>query len=327
MTTNKPFLKKFKEIIKSTDLSKSSKDNYIYRLERLVKLTNKDVDWIINNCSTTLEILHKNKINEPQSIKAMMNAILTLFKHTKNLREKHKKSYTCWVNHFKEVNAKTEEKYDKIQPSQKQIDAYVSWNEIIEKRDKLDKDSNEYLILCLYTMIPPARADFNKVKIFKTETITQKDIRDNPNYLVITPKYMKLVYNEFKTKSKKLQLYEKYLPDELIKVIKRSLDKHPREFLVVSDKTGEPYHKTNSFTQYVKRVLFKVFEKKMCINTLRHSFVNSVNMNTITPKEKEELAKEMMHSPEMFDRYRLSIPNNESVDGKQKICEVTCRNA
>lgn len=326
-TSSKPFLIKFKDIIDKTELSETTKHNYKYRLERLTTLTNHDIDWVISNCPKTLAILKEKGVTEPQSVKAMINAILTLFKHTKDLKENKKKAYTCWINHFKEVNEKAEQKYETIQPSAKQIDAYVPWSEIIQKRDQLDKDSEEYLILCLYTMLPPARADFNKVKIFRDNAPTSIETKEYPNHIIITSKYMKLVYNEFKTKSKKLQMYEKQLPDNLTQVIKNSLKRHPRDFLVVSDKTGEPYHKPNSFTQHVKRILFKVFKKQMSINTLRHSFVNSVDMNQITPQAKEQLAREMMHSTDMFDRYRLAIPAKESKDGKAKVCEVVCKDA
>lgn len=320
-----PFLTKFKDIIDKTDLSESSKNNYKYRLERLTILTNKDVDWILSNCKKTLRILEENDINKPQSVKAMINAVLTVYKHTKGLRESKQKAYTCWIENFKQVNEKVQEKYEKIEASERQIEAYVPWEEIIKTRDELDKTSQEYFILCLYTMLPPARADFNKVRILKENKVNDTLIKEYPNHLIIMSKGMKLVYNEFKTRSKKLQQYEKILPDELVSVIKESIKRNPRDYLVISDKTGEPYHKANSFTQHVKRVLYKVFGKSMSINTLRHSFVNGVDMNTITPLEKARLAKEMMHSPEMFDRYRLSIPAKDSDDGKAKVCEVVCR--
>lgn len=325
--SRRPFLIKFKDIIDKTELSDVSKNNYKYRLERLTILTNKDVDWIINNCKETLAILKDKGIIEPQSVKAMISAILAVFKHTKGLKESKQKAYTCWIKHFQEVNEKAQEKYEKIEASARQIDAYVPWEEVIAKRDNLDKLSNEYFILCLYTMLPPARADFNKVKIIKENKVSKELINEYPNHLIIMPKGMKLVYNEFKTRSKKLQNYEKVLPDELVKVIKESIKRQPREFLVISDKTGEPYHKPNSFTQHVKRVLYKVFSKSMSINTLRHSFVNHVDLNKITPLEKEQLAKDMMHTPGMFDRYRLSIPAKDSEDGKAKVCEVVCKDA
>jgi hypothetical protein len=176
-------------------------------------------------------------------------------------------------------------------------------------------------------MLPPARADFNKVRIVRQDEITDEFVKEYPNYLVIMGHGMKLVYNEFKTKSKKLQRYEKVLPVELVKVIKDSLKKRPRDFLVISYKTGEPYHKPNSFTQHVKTMLFNVFKKSMSINTLRHSFVNSFDLNELTPMRKEEIARDMMHSPAMFDRYRLAIPAKDSDDGKAKICDVVCKDA
>lgn len=87
VTSYRPFLAKFKDIIDKTDLSKNSKKNYKYRLERLVTLTNKDIDWVIANCPKTLAILKTKGIKEPQSVKAMINAILTIFKHTKGLKD------------------------------------------------------------------------------------------------------------------------------------------------------------------------------------------------------------------------------------------------
>jgi hypothetical protein len=301
---DKPFLTKFKLVIDQTDLSELSKTSYKYRLERLVTLTKKDVDWILLNCKKTLQVLKENNIVEPQTVKSMMNAVLTLFKHTKGLKERKPKAFTCWTEHFKEVNEKAQEKYENIKASPRQIEAYVPWDKIIETRDNLDKTSQEYFILCLYTMIPPARADFNKVRIIKENKITDKFVKEFPNYLVLQSTGMRLVYNEFKTRSKRKQVYDEVLPYELVNVIKESLKRQPRDFLVVST-TGEPYHKPNSFSQHVKRVLCKVFNKNMSINTLRHSFVNSVDMNKITPMEKARISKLMMHSPHMFDRYRF----------------------
>jgi hypothetical protein len=325
--TEKPFLNKFKEVIDKTDLSEQSKHTYKYRLERLTVLTKKDVDWILCNCGKTMQILESNKVREPQTLKGLINAVLTLYKHTKGLKEQKQKAYTCWVQQFKKVNEKAQEKYENIEASTRQIEAYVPWEDIIAARDKLDTKSQEYFILCLYTMLPPARADFNKVRIVRQDEITDEFVKEYPNYLVIMGHGMKLVYNEFKTKSKKLQRYEKVLPVELVKVIKDSLKKRPRDFLVISYKTGEPYHKPNSFTQHVKTMLFNVFKKSMSINTLRHSFVNSFDLNELTPMRKEEIARDMMHSPAMFDRYRLAIPAKDSDDGKAKICDVVCKDA
>lgn len=307
---NKPFLTKFKEVIDKTQLSEQSKNSYKYRLERLTNFTSKDVDWILCNCKKTLYILEKNNITNAETVKGMINAILCLFKYTNGLKERKPIAYACWVEQFKQVYEKAQEKYEKLEANQKQKDAYVPWAEIIKARDELDKKSLEYFILSLYTMIPPVRTDFNKVRLLKAGEDTEDVVKENPNYLVTADGRMKLVLNEYKTKkqvnknTRQPKRYEQELPLQLVTVIKDSLRRQPRQYLIVSAK-GEPYHKPNSFTQLVRRVLFSVFKKNMSINTLRHSFINSHDMNKLTPLDKTELGKSLMHSPAMFDRYRF----------------------
>ncbi len=308
--TDKPFLTKFKEIIDKTELSEQSKNTYKHRLERLTVFTNKDVDWVLCNCKKTLCLLEKNNITNAETVKGMINAVLCLFKYTKSLKERKPQAYACWVEQFKQVSAKAQEKYEKLEASQKQRDAHVPWADIIKARDELDKKSLEYFILSLYTMIPPVRTDFNKVRLLKAGEDTEDVVKENPNYLVIADGGMKLVLNEYKTKkqvnstTRQSKRYEQELPLELVTVIQDSLKRQPRTYLVVSAK-GEPYHKPNSFTHLVRRVLFSVFKKTMSINTLRHSFINSHDMNKLTPLDKTELGKSLMHGPSTFDRYRF----------------------
>jgi hypothetical protein len=52
----------------------------------------------------------------------------------------------------------------------------------------------------------------------------------------------------------------------------------------------------------------------MSINTLRHSFINSHDMNKLTPLDKAELGKALMHSPHMFDRYRFITLKHTNFD-------------
>jgi hypothetical protein len=327
--TEYPFFDKFCNIIDGTTLSDTSKKNYKFRLKRLVNITGKDVDWIMTNCQKTIEIMEENNIKEPQSKKALINSILTLFKHgPPGLKKKMNKAYKCWFSAFSKVNQVAQNKYDTLTASDKQVDVYVPWVDIIKKRDEIEKDSDAYLLLCLYTMIPPARSDLNKIKIFLHKSPSETDVKDEPNFLMINKDgSMKLVYNEFKSKSKKLQKYEKVLPKNLVEVIETSLKNKPRDYLIVSPRNGLPYVNANSFTKYFNRMLETVFGKKLTTNTLRHSFVNSINFQNLTPLEKEVLANDMMHSPEMFDRYRLIIPAEKSGTGRQQICEVVCRDA
>ena len=299
------YLSKFEQIIKKSNLSPISKEMYISRLKRLVKITGKDVDWILKNADETFRIMVEDKkISELQSQKAYINSILTLFKHTNDLKNTMSESYSKWLECFRRVNSQAQMKYETCQASQKQKDVFVSWENILEKRDSLEKTSLEYLILCLYSMIPPSRADMNEIKIYSNYIPNDEEEKEFPNYLIIDGNKMTLVYNEFKSKSKKMQKYENDLPECLIDVIKTSLANDPRDFLITSPKTKKPYHNPHSYTVFVDRMLLKLFGKNVTINTLRHSFINSVDLNKLTPLEKKNLSKKLMHSTSTFDRYR-----------------------
>lgn len=314
------YLERFQKVIDSTNLSTISKKTYKDRLVRLTKIMNHDLDWIIMHCNETFKILQKFQI---QTQKGYINSILSLFKYTKNLKKNKPDTYSCWYARFKEVNEKAEAKYNNMEASDRQKEVYVSWVDIITTREKLDKTSIEYLLLSLYTMIPPSRADMNMIKIFYNDD--PSDTTKYPNYLVIYDDKMKLVYNEFKSKSRKIQKYEKILPEILDKVVRSNLKKFPRQFLIVSPRDEKPYNNASNFSRYFSRILERIFKKKVTINTLRHSFVNSLDMNKLTPLEKDIIARDLMHSKDTMDKYRLSVPASESTSGKNQICEVVCR--
>lgn len=314
---SKPYLNKFLDVIdNSTTLATLSKIEYKKRLIRLTDITGKDVNWILSHCKETIKSLEKFS---PETIKGYVNTILTLFRNTKGLKEKHSKVYICWSDRLSNISDITNAKYDNIEASQKQIESFVSWGEVIEKRDKLDKTSEAYLILSLYSMIPPSRADMNHIRIYKKEP-SEKEIIKQPNYLIIRKNNtMKLTYNAFKSQGKSIPKYEKELPNELCIVINDSLQRKPREFLIVSTRNGKPYENVNSYTKYVDRTFSSIFGKNVTINTLRHSFVMSIPLD-LTPAERNAIAKELMHSESTMQRYRLVLPNKSGQE-----CEVVCK--
>lgn len=318
MTGEHPFLDRFINIIKNNKkLSDVSKTNYIKRLSHLVNVTGHDINWVVDNCTKTMGFL-KDKSFETK--KAYINSILTLFKYTANMKTMKSKQYNCWFRQFQKVNEITESKYDNIEASDKQLDAYIDWKDVLEVRDKLDKNGESYLILCLYTMIPPSRADMNNIKIMKAFP-SEEEIKKQPNYLVWKDGSMTLVYNEFKSKGRSIPKYEKELPGELVEVIKASLTKKPRDYLIVSPRSGGPYLNVNSYTKYVHDMWFRVFGKKVTFNTLRHSFVNTLDFNGLTPGERDAIARDLMHSERTMQRYKLRIPEK---NGEGKKCKVVC---
>lgn len=303
-----PFLEKFKVLLDETTLARRSIQAYKYRLTKLVNFVNHDVDWILTHPKETIECIRKN-VSEPETIKAYCNSVLTIFKHVSDLKIKMAKSHALWTEEFKNINQITSYKFDTLTPSEKQKNVFVPWEDILKRRDELDKNSVHYLALCMYTLIPPCRGDYWRIP-FVTDYLTEAEEADDPNYIIVedSPSGMKmtLVLNEFKTSKFYHKRFEEKLPTQLVKVIQKSRYINPRKYLFVTKK-GEPFKDSCAFANYMRRILFEIFAKQVTINTLRHSFVSSIDFNKLTPLEKSNLASQMMHSPAMFERYRLRV--------------------
>ena len=303
--TKYPVLRIFIKLIDTLDMRETSKKTYKLRLQKLVEYTGKDVDWIITNCKKTIAALDRNGVTEAQTRKGFVNSIMTLFKHTEGLQESKCKAYARWRECADNIHREADIRYETLEATDKQLNAHVPWDEILKTRDELNKSSVEYLLLCLYTMIPPARADFNKVKIYKGKELPND--KEDSSYLHIEGKgKMVLVHNEFK--SSDYHKYVKELPLELVKVIEKSLKDNPREYLIVSPRNNKPYELSNSYVQYFDRKLTKIFGKKASINMIRHSHNLQFDLNNLTPLEKKAIASDMMQSASTFEAYRFKIP-------------------
>lgn len=309
---NRPFLNKFSAILMQVaSLSDKSKEVYVTRLRVLADICGHDVDWVIDHCPRMMKLIEHKSV---ETRKAFAGTILALFKYTAGLKDKKPKTYQCWLTHFKAVREIAQAKYDNIQPSKRQLEAYVAWGDIISARDKLDRDSDTYLWIAMYTMIPPARADFNKLRIFKREP-SSTEVEEHPNYLLCKDATMRLVLNSFKTRGKAIPIYDNELPADLQAIIKKSLASKPRKYLLVSPRTGQPYEDPHLFAKQFRAMLHRIFNKPVSINTLRHSFVMSLDLNTIKPAEKDAIAAQMMHSPDTMTRYRFELPKKLTGSG------------
>jgi hypothetical protein len=161
-------------------------------------------------------------------------------------------------------------------------------------------------------MIPPLRADFANVRILRGEPRKESE-RNRGNYLVLTRTYARLVLNEWKSKSSRIQQYSKIFPRELERVVRDSLKHHPRTHLVVSTRTGKAFETDNAYILYVNRMFERVLGKPVTTSMLRHIYVSSHNYDTMTTGEKEDLSRSMAHSMVTNDSYRLLFKEHDCV--------------
>ena len=288
--------------IMNAELSQVSKRVYLERLRTMVKEFDTNVYWIITHPDEVLPwILKKSEVLSTQ--KSYIIAILAVFKHNDGLKAQLDKYYNTWFTKFSELDKAINDRYKTNEPSERQMNAYVKFDDIVKKRDSLEDGTFEKLLLSFYTYIRPLRADFNLVRIYNSVDELPKN-NEKENYIVFENKHEATLYlHEFKTQRSHNEL-KKELPAELIKQLQLSLTKKPREWLFI-DKFGNPYKAANSYTRWANRTFQKLFNKPLTITMIRHSYISSLDQNVLTTREKEEIAKEMAHSRGMQELYRF----------------------
>ena len=284
------------ECITKADLSTVTKRTYLERLKYMIQQTKVDLYELITHPKKYLEWIHQHS-SSLQTQKSYISAILAIFKHTPEMKQSEQAFYYDWYQGFKDVHKKIDHQYKLNEPSEKQKKAFVSFDQIIKKRDELESGSKEKLILSMYTYLPPLRSDFNEVYLYK-----EKPVKSNYSNYIYFGQTPMLILNEYKT-VRKNDVFQKELPNELYQEIEKSLKKEPRDWLFM-DRDGKPY-KENSYNRWVNRTLKKLFNKPLTISLIRHSYINSLDFNKLTVIEKENIAKDMAHTVNTQDRYRL----------------------
>lgn len=289
----------FLETLTNAKLSEITKRVYLERWKTLLTQHEKNIFTILTKPKDILAWIKKT-YPSLQTQKSYISAVLAMFKHNEGLKHEQSTAYQTWYDAFQEVHTAIEGRYRKNEPTEKQVAGYVPFPDIVAKRDTLTKGSDERLLLSFYTYIPPLRCDLNEVYI----TDKEDQHEDYKNFLVLqkTAKTATLVLTEFKT-ARTAEQYRKDLPKELVEELLASLQLRPRSF-VFADRHGEPY-RASSYTKWANRILQRVFGRALTVSLIRHAYINTLDFNTLTVEEKEAIAKDMAHTTNMQDRYRL----------------------
>ena len=177
----------------------------------------------------------------------------------------------------------------------------LTFDDLVKKRNELPLGSIERLLIAMYTMIPPVRADY-----FATEIISEDQAPKEKNYIRRRgPARMECVITDFKTAKQYKQITNNF-PPELIAETDASLEKQPRNYLFLNA-NGKP-HTRGSYILWTGRLLKRVLGTTFTLVFFRHAFVTNFiftnNMATITDAEVKSVSDKMGHSPEMFRAYK-----------------------
>lgn len=167
-------------------------------------------------------------------------------------------------------------------------------------RDSLPEESHATkLLLGMYTLVPPRRLDYWCAHVWRRSPSAHA--LESGNHVIVTTRSPRIVVNEYKTAA----IYGTWtypIPPELLRIIHRSLDACPRQFLFV-DTHGRKFESANAFGKHVDRLLCAATGGvRLTVNSLRHAYVTGKRSESMPNAEQDELARNMGHSWVMQQR-------------------------
>lgn len=236
-------------------------------------------------------------------------AVLSTFKRYSRLYQRYREKVM-------EQSAEQQRELGMNEKTDKQKESMLPFQQIIESRDKLKKEFDEspvidvkvwtklmgYMLLSLYTMMPPRRnKDYSEMFFCFDEP---KEMDKTKNYYIASTRTV--VFNAYKT-CKVYGTQSFTVPEELADILHEFIYHYQQviqkdytlseEYPLLVSFNGERLHPVNGIT----RLLNKVLGNKVSSTALRHIFLSDKYGEEL--KEMKEDASMMAHSIEQQKEY------------------------
>lgn len=298
----------------NTNLSDRSKKMYSQSVDKWIQFMPskyQSVEYIISNPKIAYNcLINSLQTNTPENRHIYLSGAMAVVRHCPDICKKIKNLDNLklqWEKLIKDnsqpiIERRLENKPTPMQQLKGGSD--ITLHEVQQKRLSLEKGSMSRLLLSMYILIPPVRADYHSAQI-----VYPGDKINYPNYIIIDNTNIKLVITEYKTAKIYGQIVHEKLPKELHDEIILSLQKQPRQFLFTNAQ-NKPYTR-DAFSKWSSRLLEKIFDTDMTLTLIRHLYISSLDFNKMTTKELDKISKHMGHSLNMQSQYRWNNADDE----------------
>jgi len=263
------------EIFKCRDITNSSLELYKTKLRILNDnrpIKNLNYLYDIDKINEKIKGLKEN--TKRTYIIAITSILSCLNKEQMKPNKKIKKLYQAYSKILDDYNTKLKDQTEITEGTQviskEKIDEV--YNNLKNNRDTNTKFYQDYLILSLYTLLPPRRnMDYQKmkyVKNFSPELSKEFNYYDKDNFY----------FNAYKTRGK-YALVEIKVPDNLKEIIDFHIKSNKIEdddFILRDFKNGTELKRGNEITL----ILNRIFKSKVGASMLRRSFLTNKYGNT-----------------------------------------------
>lgn len=320
--------------VNMTGLSPSSAANYEARLNKLIEITNQTLKHILTHPRETYPKIMQHTSGRCTTASNFVTAICKVFSSNPDIAERYARSYKKWKSYLYECKNKIHEEYSENQGPQHKLDQVVTMDEIRTKYQALKEGTltpqtaQHLVLLSCFMNLAPKRADLGNVRLFDTARDIPTDASAiNYIYLARDPAYKVkpfLQLNKFKTAKHMPGGIRENINDALLKDLHASLLAHPRQFLFV-DRSGRPYTKNNSYSQYVKRTFEALFGpgKGMGVSLWRHVWVSTeMDMHKMREKDILDRVNKMGTSERQLKHVYKWVNMDQD---KKQVCETICK--
>ena len=242
----------------------------------------------------------KEHYKNPNSFKTYLNIIVVVLSHLKSLN----KVYQTLTKVNKDVNKKVQDERDENTLTDEERTKIIDLARemIIGNLEKLG-NLKEKLIFGLYTLQPPRRLEYRHMKI--TSQIDPSKLTDE-NYLIISTKPKKFVFNDYKTSGaynqKIIEVKDELLDNIIDKYI--GLEKRKEgEYLISTDKDRRQVIEQSNFSNLLSKIFKKAYGIKTNLDYIRKSHIIHFLETPKSNKQKKEFAEMMAHSIDEQSKY------------------------
>ena len=313
-----------------SDCTKTTIKTGLKRLEKIIgkpfdKLTVKD----FSNSDGVLD-----KITDMYSLNTTIGTILSIQKFLN-----YKKARGSIIEDYKEILNELIQERNKNQGQQKfKVGEKENWIDYLELKKKVESLSESYLnnkksfteyrnflILALYTLVPPARIGNYLNMIKKNENSMKQKIDSLPkthNYMIKTNDTYTMVFNQYKT-SKILGKIKYEIKNTILNnLISTYLEKYNNNDKIkcfMINVSGKPMSQTG-FTNAQSSITNRLFKKKLTNNMFRRIFFTWFLSTNPSVEEKQKVLRisGQNYQPSMVEKY----DRKESVEKPEEVAEI-----
>lgn len=202
-----------------------------------------------------------------------------------------------------ELYKKQNEQDSKQKLTANQEKNFVKWDEIVavqralaSKENKTPAEMKQYLVVSLYTLQAPVRADYGEMQVFTRQSRKRKG-----NELIWNKANPMFVFRDYKT-AKTYGEVRIAISKPMRAVIRNwfaSLGGTPKYLL------GDTPSNPNTFAVYVQDTFRKYTGKDVGVSLLRHSYITHIFPSLHTIEQKQAVATRMLHSRELQEKYNV----------------------